>query len=91
MCMKQLLISPSFSSSLLAPCFPSRFGYAEFASAQEAKKARNNMTDQELDGRTVRIDYATPRGQGGGRGTPRGGRGTPRGAPRGGGRGGEWL
>lgn len=60
-----------------------RYGYAEFSSSQEAKKAMESMAGGELGGRQLRLDLATPRtpggGGGGGRGTPRGGRGTPRG------------
>ena len=61
-----------------------RYGYAEFNSAQQAKKALDKLTGSELSGRELRLDMATPRSNAGG--TPRGGRGTPRGG-RGGGRG----
>ena len=57
----------------------------EFNSSEQAKKAMAEMAG-DLDGRTLRLDMATPRTPGGGdsgrggRGTPRGGRGgTPRG------------
>ncbi len=60
-----------------------RFGYAEFPSGKEAKKAMEDLADQELDGRVLRLDIATPRSDSGGapsgRGAPRGGRGAPRG------------
>ena len=60
-----------------------RYGYAEFSSPQQAKKALDKLTGVELDGRELRLDMATPRsnagGDRGGYGTPRGGRGTPRG------------
>lgn len=78
-----------------------RFGYVEFESAQQAKKALDTLNGSELDGRGLRLDFAGPRGSGGesgggrrgggdrwtprGGGTPRGGRG---GTPRGG-RGGQ--
>ena len=69
-------------------CF--RFGYADFATSEEATKALE-LTESDVDGRNVRIDLATPRGDfgsprggGGGRGRGRGGRG---GTPGSGGRG----
>ncbi len=60
-----------------------RYGYAEFSSGQEAKKAMESLNGGDLGGRELRLDIATPRtpggsergGRGGGRGTPRGGRG----------------
>ncbi|KAK2959368.1 putative Nuclear localization sequence-binding protein [Blattamonas nauphoetae] len=68
------------------------FGYVDFESHEQAEKAKNEMTDFELDGRNIRIDYSLPRQprEGGftargnrGRGdrggfTPRGSRGIPR-------------
>ena len=60
-----------------------RFGYAEFPSSKKAKKALEDLVSEELDGRVLRLDIATPRsdssGTPSGRGTPRGGRGTSRG------------
>ena len=80
-CLLQELRETMSVLMLMVP--PTRFGYAEFASPQQAKKALKSLSEAELDGRTLRIDFATPRGGGGGgggnRGTPRGGRGTPRG------------
>lgn len=74
-CYRQVPMVPYFS----------RYGYVEFSSSEDAKKAMEEMTG-DLDGRTLRLDMATPRTPGGGdggrggRGTPRGGRGgTPRG------------
>ena len=50
-----------------------RFGYVEFASAKPAKKAEQELNGAELSGREIRVDFATPRGDGGrGGGTPRG-------------------
>ncbi|KAJ2734825.1 nuclear localization sequence binding protein [Coemansia sp. BCRC 34962] len=74
------------------------FGYIEFDSLEAAAEAlKYNNTD--LDGRTIRLDYSTPRaggggesgGRGGGRGGFRGGRGggSFRGGNGGGGRGGR--
>lgn len=67
-----------------------RFGYVEFNSTKLAKKALESLNGAELDGRQLRLDFAGPRGSGGGESgggrrfgdkwTPRGGRGgTPRG------------
>jgi nucleolin len=71
---------------------PKGFGYVTFASIDEATVAFEAMKGQEIDGRVVRLDYATPRppreegGFGGGRGGGRG-RGGDRGrGGRGGGR-----
>ncbi len=67
---------------ILFCCFvPFSFGYAEFASSQQANKAMTALAGEDLDGRAVRLDLAEPRSTDGGgtRGTPRGGRGTPRG------------
>lgn len=41
--------------------------------AAEAEKACNNVNGQELDGRTLRVNEAQPKGMGGGRGGGRGG------------------
>lgn len=73
------------------------FGYVTFASIDEAKTAYEAMLGAEIDGRAVRLDYATPRPDrgagsgnrgGGGRGNGRG-RGGSRGGARGGARGGR--
>ena len=61
---------------------PHRYGYVEFESGAMAQKAMSKLQGEDVDGREMRIDIATPRGGGGGGG--RGGYGTPRG---GGGRG----
>ncbi|KAK2959366.1 putative Nuclear localization sequence-binding protein [Blattamonas nauphoetae] len=57
------------------------FGYVDFESHEQAEKAKNEMTDFELDGRNIRIDYSLPRQPREGGFTPRGDRGgfTPRG------------
>ncbi|KAE9401397.1 RNA-binding domain-containing protein [Gymnopus androsaceus JB14] len=63
---------------------PKGFGYVEFDDIENAKKAFEALSGQELDGRAVRLDYSQPRDSsgGGGRGAPRGGRGgRGRGAP----------
>jgi nucleolin len=58
-----------------------RFGYISFASVDEAKSALNALNGSPLDGRNIRLDYATPKsddnggGGRGGRGGFRGGRG----------------
>lgn len=70
------------------------FAYVEFGSVDEAKKALESCQGMEVDGRSLRLDYAgqKPAGDnaGGGRGG-RGGRGGARGGFRGGrgGRGGS--
>lgn len=75
---------------------PKGFGYIEFGSVDEAKTALEAMSGAEIDGRSVRIDYAPARDNnngGGGRGGGGfGGRGGGRGGfgdrgGRGGGRG----
>lgn len=74
------------------------FGYVDFSTQEEATAALEALNGQDIEGRAIRIDYATPRddngggargGFGGGRGGGRGGRGGfgDRGG-RGGGRGG---
>jgi nucleolin len=58
------------------------FGYVDFSSQQEATAALEALNGQEIEGRAIRIDYATPRednGGGGGRGGFGGGRGGGRG------------
>ncbi|KAJ3873021.1 hypothetical protein F5051DRAFT_463216 [Lentinula edodes] len=55
---------------------PKGYGYVEFDDIEGAKKAFEAMSGQELDGRSVRLDYSQPRDSaGGGRGGGRGGRG----------------
>ncbi|RKO94035.1 hypothetical protein BDK51DRAFT_18321, partial [Blyttiomyces helicus] len=78
---------------------PKGFAYVEFGDAASAKVALEAMTGFELDGRTIRLDFSTPRdangggrggrgGFGGGRGGGRGGFGGDRGGRGGRGRGG---
>lgn len=50
---------------------PKGFGYVTFDSVEGATAAYDAMMGAEIDGRPVRLDYATPRpdrGEGGGRG-----------------------
>lgn len=77
---------------------PKGFGYVDFNTVEEAKAALESMSGADVDGRNIRVDYATPRDDsaGGGRGGrggfgDRGGRGGGRGGfgGRGGGRGGR--
>jgi nucleolin len=73
---------------------PKGFGYIQFSSVEEAKAAHGALNGEELEGRSLRLDFSTPRpangdrggfgGRGGGRGGGFGGRG---GGGRGGGRG----
>ena len=70
---------------------PKGFGYVTFGSIDEAKAAFDGMQGYEIAGRTVRLDYSSPRpsngdspargrgGFGGGFGGGRGGRGGGRG------------
>ncbi len=37
------------------------FGFVEFESAESAEKAKADLNQTELDGRTIRVDYARPR------------------------------
>lgn len=37
------------------------FGFIEFASADDAKKAKEALDEAEVDGRVIRVDFATPR------------------------------
>lgn len=64
---------------------PKGFGYVEFAEQSGADAALKNLNGADLGERPVRIDYAPPRAEGGGRD---GGRGGGFGGGRGGGRGG---
>ncbi|KAK1914829.1 hypothetical protein P3342_010818 [Pyrenophora teres f. teres] len=61
------------------------FGYVDFSSQQEATAALEALNGQDIGGRAIRIDYATPREDNGGGG----GRGGGFGGGRGGGRGGR--
>ena len=68
---------------------PKGFGYVEFANVQEAQAALDGLSGQDVDGRNIRIDFASARDNNGG--GDRGGRGGGRGGfgGRGGGRGGR--
>lgn len=72
---------------------PKGFGYIQFGSIEEAKTAHGALNGEELEGRSIRLDFSTPRppreggGFGGGRGGGRGGFGGRGGGGRGGGRG----
>ena len=65
------------------------FGYVDFTDIQGAQDALAACNGQDIDGRAIRIDYATERtqssdgGRGGGRGGSRGGYGGGRGGGRG--------
>jgi len=62
------------------------FGFVSFVNRDSAQEAVDKMNGSELDGRTIRVDFASANqsgGNGGGRG-----RGGPYGGGRGGGRGG---
>ncbi|MBI1846419.1 MAG: RNA-binding protein, partial [Candidatus Rokubacteria bacterium] len=41
------------------------FGFVEMATTEEAEQAISGMNGAALDGRTIRVDKATPRGAGG--------------------------
>ncbi len=67
------------------------FGFVEYASAEDAQRAIEAMSGAELDGRTLNVSVARPRGEGGGGGggdRRGGGGGRDRGGDRGGGGGG---
>src|SRR5436190_2887288 len=54
------------------------FGFVEMATTEEAERALGALNNTNLDGRTIRVDKATPRGSGprpGGYGGPRPGGG----------------
>ncbi|KCV72702.1 hypothetical protein H696_00281 [Fonticula alba] len=63
-------------------------GYIDFADVETAKKALAKLNGVDIDNRPCRLDYAPPRGEGGGFGGGRGGFGGGRGGGFGGGRGG---
>ncbi|XP_006460156.1 hypothetical protein AGABI2DRAFT_142473 [Agaricus bisporus var. bisporus H97] len=63
------------------------FGYVELENVEDAKKAFEAISGQEIEGRRVRVDYSQPRDSFGGDRGARGGRGGGRG--RGGDRGGR--
>jgi hypothetical protein len=67
------------------------FGFVEMATTEEAERALGGLNNTNLDGRTIRVDKATPRGSGprpGGFGGPRPGGGGFAPRPAGGGYGG---
>jgi nucleolin len=64
---------------------PKGFGYVQYSSVDEAAKALEAMQGTSISGRSLRLDFSTPRTNTGD--SPRGGRGG-RGGVRGGGRGG---
>ncbi len=68
------------------------FGFVTFKNDTDGDRAQSEMNGQELDGRTIKVDFATsqgrPGGGGGGGGGFGGGRGGGGGGPRGGGFGG---
>ena len=65
------------------------FGFVEFATPAEAQRAIDAMSGQELDGRTLNVSVARPRGEGGGGGGGGGGGRDRRGGGGGGGGGGR--
>jgi RNA recognition motif-containing protein len=60
------------------------FGFVKFAEDEQAKNALDSMNGADLDGRTLRVDYATDKGGN------RGGRGGGGGGGGGGGRDRRW-
>jgi nucleolin len=60
------------------------FGYVDFSSQEEASAALEALNGQDIGGRAIRVDYATPRDDNGGGGGGRGGFGGGRGGGRGG-------
>lgn len=69
------------------------FGFVEFATPAEAQRAIDAMSGAELDGRTLNVSVARPRGEGGGGRDRRGGGGGGGGGRHGGGGGrggGRW-
>ena len=51
------------------------FGFVEMASQEDGEKAISELNGKELDGRTLKVNEAKPRENGGGGGFNRGGRG----------------
>jgi RNA recognition motif-containing protein len=60
------------------------FGFVEMGSDQEAQAAIQALNGQEIEGRTLTVNEARPRTEGGGGGGGRGGRGGGGGGGRGG-------
>lgn len=44
------------------------FGFVAFSTSEEADAAINNLNEQELDGRRIRVNLANAKGSGGGGG-----------------------
>ena len=65
------------------------FGFVEMPSNEEAKAAMTALDGSDLDGRTLKVNEAKPRGSGGGGGGGRSGGGGGRGGYGGGGGGGR--
>lgn len=63
---------------------PKGYGYVEFSSIEEATAAFEAMNGADIEGRNIRLDYATQRDNSGGGGGGRGGFGGGRGGGRGG-------
>ena len=67
------------------------FGYIEYDDADSAKKAKDKMDGQEVSGRRLFLDFATPRDSPSGGGGGGGGGGWGRGRGGGGGGGGKMI
>ncbi len=68
---------------------PKGFGFVEMANDEHAKAAIAGLNGTDMGGRTVNVNEARPRPEGGGGGGSRGGSGGGRGGNRGGGGGGR--
>ena len=53
-----------------------RVGFVDFASFEDAEAAHAKMQGEEIEGRNIKLDFASERGQGGGRGGGGGFRGS---------------
>ncbi|KAA1475174.1 RNA-binding domain-containing protein, partial [Dentipellis sp. KUC8613] len=51
------------------------FGFVTYSTSEEADTAINNLNEQELDGRRIRVNLANAKGSGGGGGGYGGGQG----------------
>ena len=60
------------------------FGFVEMSTTEEAQQAVSQLNGRELDGRSLKVEVAKPKGEGGGRRDDRGGRGGGGGGGRGG-------
>lgn len=63
---------------------PKGFGYVQFSSVDEARSAFQALNGADLGGRSMRLDFSSPRQNSGGGGRGGGGRGGGRGGARGG-------